>query len=354
LDLEPPFNAAWDPVPRRHFEETIVMVHTNEGLTGYAGGAPLPDRDLLESLLRGVDPIELDRVASICQTVDFHGGRPWTVEVAFWDLVGRIEGQPLHRLLGGERTEFLVYASCGERVPPEVRVERVLALRDEGISAAKLRFHAADWKDDMPVLEAVRDAVGTSMELMVDANQGWRMPGDVAPRWSFETALDCARALSELDVYWLEEPLDTAQFENYRRLREQSDVPLAAGEMVRSLSESRQLAEVVDVIQNDVVLAGGIAGCREIAAAALELGTVWSPHTWSTGYGLLANLHPALAFSTGPYLEYPFDPPGWSIERRDFMLPAPLELTRGTLVAPSEPGLGMTPDLAYLERFRIG
>src|SRR5438270_13954268 len=87
--LDPPFRAAWDPLPRDHAEETLALVHSDEGLTGVAGGAPLPDRAQLERLLKGVDPFRTELVREICETVDFHGGRPWTVEVAVWDLVGR-------------------------------------------------------------------------------------------------------------------------------------------------------------------------------------------------------------------------------------------------------------------------
>src|SRR5437660_11646670 len=86
--LDPPFRAAWDPLPRDHAEETLALVHSDEGLTGVAGGAPLPDRALLERLLNGVDPFRTELVREICETVDFHGGRPWTVEAAVWDLVG--------------------------------------------------------------------------------------------------------------------------------------------------------------------------------------------------------------------------------------------------------------------------
>ena len=68
------------------------------------------------------------------------------------------------------------------------RVERCIALREAGVRAFKLRLHSDDWRVDVPVLESVRDAVGRDVELMVDANQGWRMPGDLTRRWSVETA----------------------------------------------------------------------------------------------------------------------------------------------------------------------
>ena len=126
----------------------------------------------------GCDPRRTEVVRELCETVDFHGARPWTAEVAVWDLAARALGEPLWRLLGGRSERLLAYASSGELVAPEERARRVAALRDAGVRAVKLRFHHADWRDDVAVVEAVRDAVGGGVELMVDANQGWRMAGD--------------------------------------------------------------------------------------------------------------------------------------------------------------------------------
>jgi L-alanine-DL-glutamate epimerase-like enolase superfamily enzyme len=353
LPLERPFLAAWDPVPRTHFSETIVILNTDSELRGYCGGAPVPDVALISGLLSGIDATNTESVFGVCETVDFHGGRNWTVEVALWDLIARSRGLPLWKTLGAVTDRFRAYASTGERLDAAQRVDRLVRLREDGIAAAKIRFAHLDWRQDLKVVEAARAALGDSMELMVDANQGWRMPGDLTSRWDLDTALTCGRALSDMNVYWLEEPLDTTDLDGYRRLRDQIEVRIAAGEMVRTLAESRRLVDVVDVIQNDVVLAGGVHGCNQVATWAREAGAVWSPHTWSTGYGLLANLHVALAWSDSEYLEVPMDPPGWPAEVRDFMLPEQLHLENGWLVAPSGPGLGIEPDLAALEKWRV-
>jgi L-alanine-DL-glutamate epimerase-like enolase superfamily enzyme len=354
--FEPPLRVAWDPVPRTRQEATVVIVRTDEGLEGCASGDALPDRELLERLLVGVDPLRTEVVRQVCETVDFHHGRAWTVEVAVWDLVGKALDAPCWQLLGGRSERLLAYASTAELLSPEERVERVLALRDAGIRAVKLRFHHADWRDDVAVVEAVRDAVGPELELMVDANQGWRMPGDLEPRWDVATAAQCARALEPLGVYWLEEPLRTDDVDGYRALRGLTDLRLAAGEMVRGAHEARNLIVRggVDVIQTDVVLSGGISGCRRVAALADLHGRAWSPHTWSNGYGLVANLHLALAVSTCPFVEVPYDPPGLTAERRDWLLPDPVEIAAdGTIMPPPGPGLGVMPDFEALEEWRV-
>ncbi len=355
--LDPPFSAAWDPVPRTHQDATVVIVRSDDGVEGYASGDGLPDRELLERLLVGIDPLRANVIHGICETVDFHHGRNWVLEVAVWDLVSRSVDQPLWRHLGGSRDRILGYASCGELVLAEERVRRCIALRDAGVRAVKIRLHSHDWRLDLPVIEAVREAVGDDLEIMVDANQGWRMPGDLTPRWDVPTAVAFARELERLGIYWLEEPLPTEDVEGYAELGRGTDLRIAAGEMVRTAAEARDLVlrGGVDVVQTDVVLAGGIEGCRQVAGLAAGAGASWSPHSWSNGYGLLANLHAALAFSTCPYLEVPFDPPAWSAERRDWLLPVTTEIASdGTIAPPVGPGLGVVPDWDALEQYRVG
>lgn len=356
--LDPPFRAAWDPVPRTVQEATVVLVHTDEGITGVAsGGDGLPDRALLELLLVGVDPLRTEVVREVCETIDLHGGRPWAAEIAVWDIVGKTLGQPLWKLLGGRSERLLAYASSGELVSADERAERCVQLVEAGIRAVKIRFHLGDWREDVAVVQAVRDAVGDRLEIMVDANQGWRMPGDREPRWDVATAAQCGRVLEELGVYWLEEPLRTEDADGYASLRRRTSVRLAAGELVRAQHEARDLVVrgQVDVVQADVLFVGGIGGCRRIAALADLHGRAWSPHTWSNGLGLLANLHAAIAFSTVPFVEVPFDPPTWSPERRDWLLPEPTEIAAdGTIAPPAGPGLGPEIDLDGLERWRVG
>ena len=356
VPLDPPFQAAWDPAPRRAVEASVVIVRSDDGLTGYASGGDLPDAAVLEGLLVGLDPRRVEVVREVCETVDFHGGRPWTVEVAVWDLAARSLGQPLWLLLGGRSERLLAYASSGQPTDAQERVRRVVALRDRGVKAVKLRLRGPDWRRDVEMVERVRDAVGSDVELMVDANQGWRMAGDREARWDVAAASQCARALERLGVYWLEEPLRTDDVDGYATLRHRTSLRIAAGEMVRGAFEARDLIlrGGVDVVQPDAVLAGGLGGCRRIAALADLCGRAFTPHTWSNGLGFVANLHLALAVSTCPYVEVPLDPPAWTPERRDWLLPAPIEIEAdGTVAPPPGAGLGVSPDLDALEEHRV-
>src|SRR3546814_6885573 len=106
-------------------------------------------------------------------------------------------------------------------------------------SSDLIRFHRGDWRDDSAALETVRQRVGTGLELMVDCNQGWRMPWDTEAPWTLKDALAVARELERLGVYWMEEPLHRGDRDGLRRLRDSVDLRIAGGEMTRELYEFR-------------------------------------------------------------------------------------------------------------------
>ena len=118
-----------------------------------------------------------------------------------------------------------------------------------------------------------------------------------------------------------------------RLLREQTGVRIAGGEMARTFEELRAVleADALDVYQPDVVLALGISGARTLAELALRRNRWFTPHTWTNGIGVLANLHVCAGVGGGPFLEFPYDPPGWTPARRDFMLAEPVTVDAGRL-----------------------
>jgi L-alanine-DL-glutamate epimerase-like enolase superfamily enzyme len=309
-----------------------------------------------QHLFLGHDPFDIERHVRILDNLQFHYGRMWPLEVALWDLIGQISGQPLWKLLGGRSRRVRLYASTGERLPAAARAESAHKLRDLGFPALKLRFHAADPREDLAIVRTVRQAVGPEMALLVDANQGWQMPWDASPPWDFKTALWMADALAELDVFWLEEPLPRHDYRGLAQLRRRSRVRIAGGEGNREFSELREYLQhgSLDVYQADVVWSTGILRARQLAAEVQAAGAIYSPHTWGDGLVLLANLHVSAAVSPAPFIEFPFDPPTWTPERRDFILPAPLVPdSSGYVTLPDAPGLGVKIDWPALETLRI-
>src|SRR3546814_3551525 len=116
-----------------------------------------------------------------------------------------------------------------------------------GFGAMKIRFHRGDWQDDIHALEAVRDEVGDELTLMVDCNQGWRMPWDTEAPWSLKDALQVARELEEPDVYWMEEPLHRGDYDGMAELRRATDIRIAGGEMTRSEEHTSELQSLMRI-----------------------------------------------------------------------------------------------------------
>ena len=183
LRFDPPFHASWDSKPRVHFDATIVRVTTDTGLVGYGSGDLMVGFAGLEHLFVGQDPLALERHYRVLSNIDFHYGRCWPLDLALWDLAGKIMGQPCWKLLGGLSSRVRAYASSGTLRDPGAMAEAAERYLAEGFPALKLRFHRDDWRADVKALEAVRARVGPRLELLVDCNQGWRQPWDTqAPR----------------------------------------------------------------------------------------------------------------------------------------------------------------------------
>lgn len=355
IPLDPPFRASWDPNPRTTFTNTVVRVRAGD-YEGVGSGDAMLGFPGHEHLFIGQDPFAIERHVRLLDNLQFHYGRAWPLEVALWDLMGQIAGQPVWKLLGGRSRRVPLYASCGERQPAAERAASARALKALGYPALKIRFHDTDLRRDIAVVAAAREAIGPEMHILVDANQGWQMPWDASPTWDFKTALWVADALAELGVFWLEEPLHRHDYEGLAALRRRAKLRLAGGEGNREFSELRQYLRhgSFDVYQPDVVWATGLHRARQIAGEVQAAGCLFTPHTWGDGLVLLANLHVCAALSTAPFVEFPFDPPNWTPERRDFILPSPLRPSGpGFIDLPDTPGLGVRLDWERLEACRI-
>ena len=114
LPLDPPFNAAWDPVPRRHFDATLVRVETDQGVTGHGSGDTMDGFAAYEELFIGRDPLRIASHVAAIETINFHAGRYWPLEAALWDIIGQVAGLPVSVLFGGASQKIRAYASFGE------------------------------------------------------------------------------------------------------------------------------------------------------------------------------------------------------------------------------------------------
>jgi len=356
IALDPPFCPSWDTRPRTQFSAFITRVKTDAGIEGVASGDDMLGLDQFKELFIGQNPLDLERHYRVLSNMSFHYSRYWPLDLALWDIAGKVAGLPVWRLLGANSGRVRLYASSGALRKPAELADQAQRFVDEGFAAMKLRFHRGDWRDDIRALETVRKKIGNKLQLMVDCNQGWRMVWDVEEPWKLKDALTVARELERLGVYWMEEPLFRGDWKGMKALKDMVDVRLAVGEMNRELYEFRHLIEerAVDVLQPDVALAGGITGLRRIASMCEEAGLIFTPHTWSNGVGMVANAHLVAALSNACFMEFPYDPPEWSIERRDFMMAKKYEARHGFLELGEEPGLGIAYDEKLLAQTRTG
>jgi L-alanine-DL-glutamate epimerase-like enolase superfamily enzyme len=357
FDLNPPFHPSWSSRPRRKFDATVVRVYTDEGHVGIGSGDYMLGFAGHEHLFVGEDPLRLERHNRVIDHISFHYGRCWPLDLALWDLAGKIADLPCWKLLGGLSPNVRCYASSGTLRDAGPLADYAERISERGFGALKIRFRRGDWKDDIRALEAVRARLGNRIELMVDCNQGWRFPWDTMPAWTLKEALAIGRELERLGVYWMEEPLHRADRAGLRRLRETLDVRIAGGELNREMTELRDLVAegCLDVIQPDVVSVGGITGLQKIAHLASLHNVIFTPHSWGNGIGVLANAHLHAGAGGEGYFEFPFDPPEWTLARRDFMFTTPMDIdAHGNLCLTEKPGLGFELDEEILARTKVG
>lgn len=343
LELDPPFPAAWDSQARRQFPATIVRVSDSEGRVGIGSGDPMYGFADYAHLFIDQNPLDLVRHNQVLNNISFHAGRPWPLEIALWDLAGIILDKPVYKMVGGHSNRVRAYASSGIHHSPEQMAQLARVVLDLGFPALKIRFGRPALEQDFEVLSAVTRETGDELTLMVDCNQGWQMPWDTNLSWDYHKALEVAKELEAYPVYWMEEPVHRGDYDGMSRLRDDTKILIAGGELTRELHEFRVMLErdCLDVYQPDAACTCGIEALSRLAFEIADHDRVFTPHTWGNGIGLLANLHLAAGTTGAPFIEFPFDPPLWTPARRDFMLMTPLEPNSdGWLELSDTPGLG--------------
>ena len=337
---------------------TLIAVFTDEDVIGW-GSVFTNDRlvqgalGVLAPLYLGENPLEPERVSEKLHANTFWMGRGGSIthtiggiDMAMWDILGKVTGQPVGRLLGGRyRERVRPYASL-LMDEPDALVEHLLAIRSQGFRAFKIGwgpFGRHSTAKDEAIVKAARKAIGPDALLMVDAGAS-----DAFWPQDYKWALQTAGMLANYDVYWFEEPLPPDNLHDYVLLRERSAVKIAGGEVLtRRQSFAPWLhARALDIVQPDVTKVGGISEQRRIAWTAEENGVRFIPHGWNTALGLAADLQLASAIRNTDMVEYLTGSPfidslaanSWKLDHD------------GMLTIPGRPGLGVTLDMEAVEK----
>ena len=341
----------------------FVRIESEEGHVGYGEvcdsygcNYPLVVKAIIDEalspLLIGEDPREVERL--------FAKMRGWTrrrlgdqgvavqaisgVEIALWDLLGKIEGKSLSELLGRLQEKIPVYASSTvmEEGPAEIHLQLVEPYLNRGVKAVKVRL-GLNFREDLKTLRDVRRLLGDEVQLMVDGGE----------HYTTRTALEIAFALADLDVRFFEEPIPQNNREGIARLVEKSPVPIAYGEHLFLLQDFQDSVahKRADIIQPDAAICGGVAECRRIAALGDSFGVPVVPHSSAGPLALAANLHFCATVPNISMLEYTFTFNRlWKVMLQEPVL-SPDVLADGSLAVPNGPGLGVTINEEIWEQF---
>jgi D-galactarolactone cycloisomerase len=333
---------------------TLIQIETDEGITGLgscSGNGELIEvivGKVLRPLLLGMDPTQIDEIWDRAYVRGGHkefGTRGIGVvalsgiDIALWDIVGKVRGVPVYQLLGGKsRDQVPVYATALYPEEPSRVAKRARAFAEQGFHGVKIKV-GFDLDQDTRIVRAVREELGKEFIVMTDANQGY----------TIDVALEAAAAFADCGAFWLEEPLFVEDIEGHAQLRKKTKVPIAVGENLNTFYafENFVLRNAVDVLQPDVARAGGISEINKIARFAAEHKVALSFHTWGDAVALAASLHLSAALRECGMMEldYTYNP------LREELLKEPLETREGFMAPPDKAGLGVELDERALETF---
>ncbi|MFQ5896667.1 MAG: mandelate racemase/muconate lactonizing enzyme family protein [Candidatus Methylomirabilia bacterium] len=343
---------------------SLVEVVSDEGVSGFgeaygpAAGSRTIVEELYKPLLLGRDPLEIQVLwEELYNTFRDYGrkGLPIAalsaVDIALWDLKGKVLGLPISTLLGGAfRTEVQAYATGLYRrgVSDQARAlaDEARAYVSEGFRAMKLKV-GFGIEEDLRNVRAVREAIGEERRLMVDANHAY----------DATQAIRLGRLMEPYNLYWFEEPVVPEDLDGYLQVKQALRIPLAGGEAEYTRWGFRELItkRAVDIVQPDICACGGVSEALKIWALASTWGITYYPHVWGSAVGLYASLQLSAALPPNPLALYPagllFELDRTPNPFRENLATEPLVRKRDMIEIPTGPGLGLELDRDVLAQY---
>jgi L-alanine-DL-glutamate epimerase-like enolase superfamily enzyme len=255
------------------------------------------------------------------------------IDIALWDIAGKVANQPVHRLLGGGKPQLTCYASMIRYTDPKLVAANVERALRQGFRHVKLH------EIEVAPTQAAREAAGEDIGLMLDVN---------CP-WTLREALDMAEKLRPLHLRWLEEPVWPPEDHSaLAQIRARGSIPIAAGENAATLAQFKHLfdAGAVDFVQPSPAKMGGVSELRKVFTLAAAYNVTVMPHSFYDGPAFLAGVHVNAALGRGSMVEWRY----FDLEARLYGDQATPR--NGSIAVPQTPGLGFDPDPQVIRRYR--
>ncbi|MEM6629548.1 MAG: mandelate racemase/muconate lactonizing enzyme family protein [Bacteroidota bacterium] len=341
----------------------IVKITTDSGHVGWGegygpAGMVQEGIKLLTPFILDKNPLETEAIWEIMyrRTLDFARrgvlvSAISAMDIALWDAKGKILDQPVHRLLGGKKRDFVIpyatgmYFSQSEQLG-DLLAEEARSYVAQGFKAMKMKV-GLGIEEDIFQVRKVREAIGPEVKLMIDSNHAYNL----------REAIRLSKGVEPFDIFWFEEPLSPEYYHQYAELRSKTSIPIAGGECeyLRFGFQTLLSSHSVDIAQPDICATGGLTEAKRIATLASVYGVEIVPHTWGTGIAISAALHFICNLDPIPGR---LKPPNFYLEYdrtenalRDELTHSDMRMENGVIQVSDRPGLGFEVNEEVLYRY---
>lgn len=340
VELKSPGDLQWkEEWAPRTIRSVYVRVLTDEDHEGRCITWLLQPGEFAENLaglratLIGRDPHDVEAISyELTDKLEAPNPTASTIDICLWDLLGKHHGEPIYRLLGAARDSIRAYASTVMYPTVEEYVELALECRNEGFNAFKIHAFGVPDKD-IDVCRAVRNAVGSSMDLMLDPVNAYDRRG----------AFQVGKVLEELDFYWYEAPIRDTDLQGLADLTRSFTIPITATESVKGGLRAYPpylTGHLVDSVRSVGDRMGGITAMRKAAALCEAFNVKYEPHSYGPSSIIAAHLHVMLAIHNCDFVEIPV--PQGLLDQG--MADTVRVNAAGVVTAPEKAGLGYDVD----------
>ncbi len=343
----------------------IVKVTSDTGHVGWGegygpAGVIRAGVQHLTQFIVGMNPLETETIWSIMyrRTLDYARrgilvSAISAIDVALWDLKGKILEQPVHLLLGGKKRDTItpyatgLYYTHGGNLCDKL-VEEAKLYVELGFKAMKMKV-GLGIEVDIEYVKSVREAIGPDIKLMIDANHAYNL----------REAVELSNAVEKYNIGWFEEPISPEYYDQYAELRTKTTIPIAGGECeyLRFGFQTLLKSNSVDIIQPDICATGGLTEAKRIASLASVYGVEVVPHTWGTGIAISAALHfvgnldilPGRLRTPDAFIEYDRTENGL----REELTQTDMVAENGLIKLSDKPGLGFELNEEALHKYTL-